>query len=298
MVSVLQQSLVPAKYEIVVIDNGSFDTTPLICRDFRQAYPAHTVRAFHEKQVGLASARNRGLLEARGEFVAYLDDDAKADANWLERAVELLMTVEPSPAVVGGPIKPFYTTPKPGWFRDEYEIRSSGDSPRFLGNERLLSGSNMVWRREKLLQIGGFDPRFGMRGSALGLGEESDALAKIQREGGGQTVYYSPDLMVYHWTSEEKMKVSYRLARDFVTGQTGVRRIGSSAPLWRRLGYLLKSVALLFAGATRALVHVFRHERWQNWMVVEWAPAARGLGGILASLGLFIEVPQDDGPQG
>ena len=99
------------KFEIIVVDNNSTDYSKSLVESFIKKYP--NTRYIIEPHQGLSFARNRGWMEARGEYVAYIDDDARAEKNWLEVALMCFKEIQPEPKVVGGPILPYYTIEKP-----------------------------------------------------------------------------------------------------------------------------------------------------------------------------------------
>ncbi len=122
------QTLDRSEYEVMVVDNNSSDNTREMVDEFCRRF-SHVRYCFEPKQ-GLSYARNRGWREARGEYVAYVDDDARAGENWLKTALVLIANTKPAPLCLGGPILPFYSTTKPIWFKGE--MRTWGDSPRYL----------------------------------------------------------------------------------------------------------------------------------------------------------------------
>ena len=90
--SLVQQTLDPALYEILVVDNACTDNTPEYVEIFQENYPEHNILMIYEPEQGLGYARNAGLNHSHGEYVAYLDDDAHASRSWLEMALELFLT--------------------------------------------------------------------------------------------------------------------------------------------------------------------------------------------------------------
>jgi glycosyltransferase involved in cell wall biosynthesis len=70
--------------------------------------------------VGLSIARNKGLQEAVGAYVAYMDDDARATQEWLSSILNAFVSVKPAPSIVGGPVKLDWQGEKPSWIPDEY----------------------------------------------------------------------------------------------------------------------------------------------------------------------------------
>jgi glycosyltransferase involved in cell wall biosynthesis len=290
--SVVEQTLDHAVYEIVVVSNASTDHTDAVVHEFQEVHPGHEVVLVHEARPGLGHARNRGYKAARGEYVAYLDDDARAAPDWLEQALRCFGEVGPRPAVVGGRILPLYEGEKPGWFKDEYEVRSWGDGPRWLPAGQALSGSNMVWSRSVLEQIGGFGVDVGVKGGILALGEETVAFRKLSRTVDGPAVYYSPRLVVHHWTPRSRMRAIYRLKRAFAFGQASVASgIDPEARSRRayRVGRLVASIGLRVIRTSWRIV-AYRH--WRTWLVEEGGQVASRLGALMALLGLRIRVKQ------
>ncbi len=126
--SVLQQDFPADLYELLIVDNASTDETAQMVQAFCERYPH--ARYVFEPKIGLSNARNRGWQEGRGEYIGYLDDDAKAGPHWLATAHQVAETLRP--LAFGGPYYPFYHSQKPAWFKDEYGSHTFGDQPRFL----------------------------------------------------------------------------------------------------------------------------------------------------------------------
>ena len=135
---------------------------------------------------------------------------------------------------VGGPIHPFYTSPKPDWWLDKYEIRTRGDVQRHLRQGEFFSGSNMIWLRETLEKYGGFEAGAGMKGNQLGMGEETGLFRRIWEAEEAPVFLYSPDLRVYHWVPPEKMTMGYILKRATANGQFEARYALSQNPGFAR----------------------------------------------------------------
>src|SRR5437762_1875024 len=69
-------------YEIVVVDNGSTDETPQVIAAAAHE-SRHLLRGIYESEKGIVPARNRGICESRGRWIAFFDDDQLADRQWL-----------------------------------------------------------------------------------------------------------------------------------------------------------------------------------------------------------------------
>jgi glycosyltransferase involved in cell wall biosynthesis len=217
--SLAKQTLDVGLFEILVIDNNSTDDTRTVVAEFSGRL--HNLRLISETVQGLAAARNRGWQEARGKFVAYIDDDASATPKWLELILWSFQNVQPPPVAVGGEIRPVYEAPPPHWFTDDFEIRSWGDSPTFISLPRLpfgFSGSNMAFQRQILESYCGFNVSYGMHGSKIRLGEETELFYRMHKE--VPFFWFDPSILVFHWTPVRNMKVSYRVKRAFCAGRS------------------------------------------------------------------------------
>lgn len=138
-----------ADFEVIVVDDCSTDNTIEMLESLLRDRPSLRLRWFrHERHAGANAARNRGIQEARGEIVAFLDSDCIAEADWLEKLVAGF-DADDVAAVTG-----LVTEPPPG---NVYElalagtcrVHGRGDAPR-------LVGGNMAVRRA-LLAGHGFD---------------------------------------------------------------------------------------------------------------------------------------------
>jgi len=290
--SLVQQSLDKDLYEVILVNNASTDDTPEVLEELLVKHRKYHLVRIDEPRLGLAHARNEGFRYAKGSYVAFMDDDARADKDWLELALDCFEHVKPTPLVVGGPIFPFYEGPKPAWFKDEAEIRTWGETPRFLKNGESFSGSNMIFRREVIEKYGGFNAAVGMKGEYLSVGEETSIFEKIwQYNSEPKVLYYLPQLTVFHAVPNYKLTVPYRLKRAFATGQAWNLRHGHKS-LRRRLQLLMGILVSIARVAGSALRQRKEYPAYQNWIIERLAPVAVEIGRLAGCLGLFIPVRQ------
>jgi len=144
--SLLAQTLAPA--EIVVIDDGSKDDSASVA----QRYPQVTV-ARHERNSGLAAARNTAFRVARGEFVASLDADCVAEPTWLEKLSQHLTAVKIAGA--GGFLREGVQNSIADRWRAAHMRQEWGATP--VRNPKFLFGCNNIFKRAAVLEAGGYD---------------------------------------------------------------------------------------------------------------------------------------------
>jgi glycosyltransferase involved in cell wall biosynthesis len=209
------QDIDPSDYEILIVDNNSSDETQSIARAF---HPENVnARYFHEPFIGLSNARNRGWKEARGNYVAYVDDDCRIPGEWLKNAKDIIE--RHSPHVFGGPYHAYFNSRRPKWFR--YGDHWPWDEERFLEIPEFggLTGGNIFILRTLLETLGGFDPNLGMKGNNLAYGEETELLKRISALKPTPLLYYDPKLTVKHLVAPEKMSMNWIIRQRFIGGR-------------------------------------------------------------------------------
>lgn len=215
--SLINQSLPESDYEVVVIDNNSSDNTWQIAGKFTAKHD--NVRVVKEERQGKSFALNRGIAESTAEYIAFIDDDAKAYSDWLERILHAFGSVTPQPVAVGGKILPWYEVSPPTWFTDDMETRTWGPEKGYLKPPRAkygFSGSNMAIPRNILEEFGGFVPGTGPVGDRFAIGDEITLFTKIYNK--YPRFWYEPTICVEHLVPLYKMKVLYRIKRAYWGG--------------------------------------------------------------------------------
>jgi glycosyltransferase involved in cell wall biosynthesis len=211
------QSLHPSRYEILVVDNNSTDETREVAHaGLRDA--ACEWRYLLEPRQGLHCARNRGILEARGEIVVFGDDDIVAAPTWLERLAGEF-DGDASVGIVGGKVKPLWDDTPPTWI---YDYGSERVHPVFAyldyGDERLelstdyVFGCNFAIRRTLAIEIGGsFPDTFPNHLRHLSGTGENGMIDKARRL--GYKVLYSPGALVHHYADVKRANLPYFIDR-------------------------------------------------------------------------------------
>jgi glycosyltransferase involved in cell wall biosynthesis len=216
--SLLAQDL--PEYQVLVVDNASSDRTHEVVAS-RLANPK--LRYVYEANLGLSAARNRGFQETDSDILAYLDDDAIAQPNWLR---ELLNAYEQNENLViaGGKVTliwPPEISQPPPWLSKHLQ-GALGDYD--LGNEILEitnpgltpRGLNYSIRRQFLQSVGGFDLNLGRVGKKLLSNEELFMTELALKQ--GQQVLYLPQALVAHHVAPERLQAQWFLNRSWWQG--------------------------------------------------------------------------------
>ncbi len=227
-------------WEVLIVDNGSRDDTPAVARRFADAAPG-LVRIVEERSGALSVARNTGFRQARGELVAYLDDDAIPEPQWLSALVEVLR--QDGVLVAGGPVEPLFDAPPPPWvtpFLPYLSAWDRGTEIHELAYAEYPRGANMGFRREVFERFGGFSPRFGRRPGSLLSCEEIELCLRVER--GGGRILYAPSARVRHRTPASRVTPLWLERRFGAQGQSEAllewRHAawrGLARGMWRRL---------------------------------------------------------------
>ena len=212
--SVLEQTYNPI--EIVIVVDGNEPVYERTRNDFGGENGV-TVYCNDENR-GISYSRTRGAELASGEIVAFIDDDAAAKPNWIE---ELTTVYEETDAIaVGGYIAPNWVGEKPAFFPEEFYWLVGCTEPGFAtdGEEiRNGYGSNISFRRDVFLAVGGYDENTGRKGDAHIQAHEAPVCIRI-RERYGKGVIYAEDAVVDHTLFDYRGNFRWLLFRSFWQG--------------------------------------------------------------------------------
>lgn len=190
--------------ELLVIDNDSKDSTfkdtSKLCINYTQ------LRVFKEYEKGLSHARNRGVQEAEGDWIFFIDDDGMPDDNLIIFILGYI--AKDSFKIIGGKYFPWYYYGREKWMKDRYygnypELHSK----EVLKGDRRLSGGILLIKKSLFNKVGYFNTELGMIGSTIGYSEETefqDRLIKL-----GVELLFDPQLKMFHVVAKGKMKVSW-----------------------------------------------------------------------------------------
>jgi glucosyl-dolichyl phosphate glucuronosyltransferase len=208
--SIKNQSLHPQFYEIIVVNNNSTDNTELICQTYRKDNPELNFIYVSESEQGLSAARNRGIKEATGKFITFIDDDALPEKDFLRTIFDYLEQ-NPEVTAVGGKILLKYEQEKPGWLTPYlsslFGYFNPGNKTGKFKKNRYPRGSNMSFRKFVFDQVGLFDTKLGRKGSDMQGSEEKELFARINKM--NFVVRYLPSAIVYHFVPPERTTTEF-----------------------------------------------------------------------------------------
>ena len=261
--------------DILVVDNApADDSTASLVRD---RYPR--VRYVVEPRPGLNWARNRVILEARGEFVAYTDDDVSVDP-WWARALARVFVEEPDAMAVTGLIvaDEIETWPQRlfeeyggfgrGYHRRYFRVdRDGGESAARLhgGAGKFGAGANMAFRRSVFDAIGPFDPALDV-GTATNGGGDLEMFFRVLKE--GHTLVYEPAAIVRHRHRRTYEELRVQLANNGVGFYAYLVRSATAYPEDRFAFARLGAWWFWWWSLRRLVASVFRPKRFPRDLIL------------------------------
>lgn len=228
----------PASQLILVIDHNP----PLLERALVE-FDTCEVLPNSEAQ-GLSGSRNVGVRHARGDVVAFLDDDALADFRWLEALISPYL--EPGVVGTGGAARPVWPAGRPSWFPPEFDWVVGCSYTGLPGEEGVIRnpiGANMSFRRRAFDAVGGFQSVFGRMGTfPLGC-EETEFSIRLHKKLPGEYIVYVPNAAVDHAVGPERTNVRYFLQRCVAEGISKAKvtaHVGNAAGLSSERTYVTR----------------------------------------------------------
>ncbi|MGK5556233.1 glycosyltransferase family 2 protein [Actinomadura kijaniata] len=219
-----------APFEIIVV----VDHNPALHARLKASLPDVTVVENREDR-GLSGGKNTGVAVARGDVVAFLDDDAVAAPGWLEAfakhyddprvagvgglTLPLWPGSTPSDALVDDPV-PATTGTRPRWFPEEFDW-TVGCTYRGLtpGPVRNVMGGNASFRRDMFPIAGGFSSGIGRSFHKRPLGcEETEFCIRLRQRSPGSELIYDDQAVIWHRVPSERARFAYFRERCYAEG--------------------------------------------------------------------------------
>jgi glucosyl-dolichyl phosphate glucuronosyltransferase len=234
--AVAAQSAARDRYEVLVVDNNSRDETPDVVATFSASHTEVTLHYFLEPLQGVSNARNRGITEAQGQILCFLDDDSPPDVLWLETL--LAAFDDQRVGCAGGPsVLDYQGLERPAWLEGDLQGLLSGYGLPYRQPTALSAfsefplGCNVAFRRQIFAELGRLRTDLDRCGGEVLAAGDTEMVARVHRA--GWLVLYVPGAKVNHLVEPERIEKPYLyrigkgLAKSHVilTADTGLRRI-------------------------------------------------------------------------
>lgn len=213
------------RWEVLVIDNNSTDSTQDVVEEFSRSFPGR-FRCVLEPQQGLSFARNAGVRESRGTVLAFTDDDVTVEPAWLQNLTAPMQNPECSG--VGGRTLIAGAFCPPKWMKLDGEENLGAPLAALFdyGPEPCILrwppyGANMAFRKEMFEKYGLFRIDLGVSPGNRIPNEDTEFGRRLMAA--GQQLVYEPSAVVYHPVFENRLHKSYFLGWFFDYGRATVR---------------------------------------------------------------------------
>ena len=277
--SLTEQTVDANIFETIIVDNNSTDNTAEVCAAFIASHPSYSITYLTEQQQGSSFARNTGAAMATGNWLCFMDDDAVAHKNYIEKIIHFFKN-HPQANAMGGRIIPRYIPEKPTWISKHVaslmgDFEYSNEVVEFAA-ERYPLESNMIVDKKDFDAIKGFSTEIpGVKGTLRIGGEGKDFFLRLKAT--GKTVYYCPDVIVEHIIEVVKLtpEYLYRVGSGVGRGER-VRVLQKSKLTYYKkvLEYFYKLVGSIILGCSYAI----KGNPSQFWPVIQYRiDALKGL---------------------
>ncbi len=214
------------EWEVLVIDNNSVDQTREVVEDFDRRYPAR-FRYLCEPRQGKSYALNTAIAGAKGDVLAFMDDDVTVEPTWLQNLTAPLQNGEW--VGTGGRILPKWACSVPSWLPPEGWYVSGPLALFDLGAEPAVLtetpfGTNMAFQKKVFDKYGGFRTDLGPRPGTEIRNEDAEFGRRLMTA--GEQLRYEPSAVVYHLVPQKRVQKEYYLAWWFDKARADLRESG------------------------------------------------------------------------
>jgi len=218
--SVLAQTHRPL--ELVLVVDGNPEVYERVEVDFGDVAADHDLDDIvihnNDENRGISYSRTKGGELASGEIVAFIDDDAVAEPDWVEKLIEVYE--ETDAIAVGGDVRPDWQVDRPSFFPEEFYWLVGCVEPDFadhMEEVRNTYGSNISYRREAFLEVGGYDPNTGRKGDTHVQAHEAPVGVRLLREY-GKGMVFTEEAVVHHKLFDYRAEFGWLVSRSFWQG--------------------------------------------------------------------------------
>lgn len=217
LISIIEQQNVDFSFEVIVVDNGSSDETPAVCKE-AGGQIQNFIYCFDDEP-GLLTGRHKGVSLSKGKVLSFIDDDVELNPQWIHTIVHHFMA-NPGISMIGGPCLPKYETYPPQWLKYFWQPTPYGGKmclPLSLIDAEVnlikidplyVFGLNYSIKKEAVIKLGGFHPDCIPVHLQKYQGDGETGLsikAGIEKH----KAFYVSAAFVYHQVSAERLTPEY-----------------------------------------------------------------------------------------
>lgn len=271
--SLINQTAGYEQFDVLIVDNGSEDDTKNLCRSFCLKF--NNFSYVLEPEIGLSAARNTGFETSHSDWVTYLDDDAKAHKDFVQKIIEVITSKRFD--IIGGIYLQWFRVKKPIWFpKDEGTNKFDFSHAGIIEPNKFASGGNMTINKRVFDEIGDFKTSLGMKGGGVFYGEEIEFQRRARQA--GFVIGVDPRILIDHLVREDKLSVNWWLNSYFQKGRSSVEIFDKKGP--RFLILIIKGLSFAVAMLPYYLVKmlIVQEFRWGEFVIKYFGPLCY-LGG-------------------
>lgn len=276
--SLSNQTISNELFEVLIIDNNSTDDTKKIADDFCQKH--NNFRYIFEEKQGHSQARNRAIAEAKGKYLAYIDDDETVNREFAQSIIDCFNETDAD--VIGAQLFTWVDSPKKPVFYNakiyDFDLGTERKQMTPPGFDFGFGCGHSCFKKSLFDEVGLFSENFGVVNGKLQMGEDSEMGYRLLKA--GKVFYYEPKMKVRHKLRPKELEFIGSLKRSFNTGK-GIGKIikNDISPMKK-----LKKTAAPFV---YAFLFLFLFPFY--WIKGPWF-FAKKLGNIFFALGVAINV--------
>jgi len=263
-------------YELIVVDNNSKDDTASVVQSCIKKFGNHIVLVY-EKKRGLSNARNKGVNVARGEIIAFIDDDVVLDKDWMLNLIKAFKLSDCD--AIGGRILPKCEKIIPGWVKENMEFLQGpivshdyGAVTKEYDTNIMVPfvGANFAIKSKCFNEYGPFDINLGAGTGTMG--EDTNYFLKLLKA--GKKILYCGNVLAWHTSDSKRMNMLYITKWWFATGRF-VARVQQANMLEMKIKcwmgvprYLIKELVQKLIMLIPAFI--YRKNLIKEWCVISW----------------------------
>ena len=257
-------------YEVVIVNNNSTDNSEEIIQTVLKTHPTTPFRYYVEMNQGHTYARNRGIEEAQGNILSFIDDDAFVYPDFV-KAIQSHFDQNPALSALGGKIIPVYETEEPKWM-SKYMLTlvsaiDLGNEVKIFPKNKFPIGANMAFRKEVFEQYGHFNVELGRRADGLEGGDEKEVFIRLRKE--NDLIHYVPTVIVDHIIPEKRTTEAYVKGLGVGVGSSEKKRLKTEGSFQKMKKYFSECIK---SGASLLLffVYLFKGRREAASMLLKF----------------------------